>query len=1587
MVSSPKDNEQETEVLAALSAGEPVTGEPEYSDPIETEANAAEVEPVALDQAEAADEAVVAESEDVEPKVAEVDAALPISAPIAGGVADVESVEPAAPPEVVAAPVANPEPAPESLLANAREPLTRAEAVEQATRQWQERLSAMGGASALRDIDLLADATLDLSAAHPGGMAQFLAGRSTILGNLVREPSSLAHARRRAKVVIARAAEHHLKYGVTATTAALGVAAWYEVAGRPVPPPADVTDSGNLTPASATFDGAGQAEGSASSGDSATLSTAESAAVELSTAELGEVSDAESAATLVRAPVFLRPVTIETHEGDLEPTLTLRSRVVINPVVERALLRAGVDVATLMTPAVEGSSDLRQALDSIRDAASVALPGVEVTELIVVGSFAHPGQVLADDLAGGWIGQSDLVAALADDAQAREALDLPLPPFLQGDRDPSTERGVGDLDASQHRVLDTVASGISVVVDAPPGSPTTETVAAIVADAAASGRSVLHLPGTRRAAETLLQQAQELGIGDMVLDASAGSTQGAEVGEAITTRLGAEPPEVDVAKVSASRTDLARLHTALVARVRAWHTVRSEWGVSAHGAMQALADLTAARPAPRNTVRLNAATLARLSGREREVAKGELAKAATLGAFQLRRSDSPWFGVRLADAEQARTVVDQVQRLAVRTLPALRQKIAVATAQTGLEPAPTLAVWTEQLRMLEGVRRALDVFQPAIFERSAADLVAATSHRGDRGDYENMPASVRRRLRKQAKDLLRPGRHVTDLHAELVQVQEQREIWRMHCPAGGWPQLPESMTELASMTDEVVAALAGLDPHVRPTLGDGAAPLETVAFDRLGDHLLALAHDESVSRALPERTDAVAKLEDYGLNDLLGDLSIRRVPMSLVTAELDLAWWSSVLEEILSSDPALRGSGSFAADTQAWRELDRKQVASLVGPVTRAAATHLRTLAVAHKESAREVFREADAARRGLKQLDLRTLRHTHSPVAAAVLPCWSVPPMLVPQVLDPSDRVDLLVLDNVQNLSLEQAIGAIARADQVVLVGDVHRGGTGIVADLAAVLPQLQLDGNRSDRDEHLSAFLAEHGYADAVVCVPAPPGPSKIRLDLVEGRGMAAHGGVVETVAAEVDHVVDLVIDHALTRSDESLAVIALNARHAMRIRDAVTSAVSGSAAVSDYFASAKSEPFTVVDVESAAGLRRDAVILAVGYGKTPHGRVIHQFGAVSSPRGVSLLVDAIEACRSRLVVTSCIAPSELDLDRLRSGGSRMLADLLSFASTGGEPVTEPAAREGDPDPLLVDLADRLWRMGLTVVARYGPVDGVQIPLAVGHPSLAGELGVAILTDSAEYVATRSLRVRDRYWVERLERRGWDVLTLASIDVFLDPEAAARQVLDAVSARVRRNLESAPQVVEQGQVPVVLDVEDAEDEALVTPTLQAKRAERPDVFPGLPIGAYSPRELDALLAWIASDGTVRDEDELTAALNDELAIRRPSPRSAEVVAEVVQRFVAPNAAVVEALVVEEPETEPSDRGSSATAKEIVETLEGLTEQEVPTAVEESAAPSEIKPPVLPTRAWEDDDRAWGDRGSDGDDERFLREKPPHWS
>ena len=93
-----------------------------------------------------------------------------------------------------------------------------------------------------------------------------------------------------------------------------------------------------------------------------------------------------------------------------------------------------------------------------------------------------------------------VVHALAGDLDVKRALAEPLPEVPEGDRLPDAERGVGDLDPTQQAAVQHVVSGRHLVLDARTGADAPAVVAAILADAAASGRSAVYLPGNRRAA-------------------------------------------------------------------------------------------------------------------------------------------------------------------------------------------------------------------------------------------------------------------------------------------------------------------------------------------------------------------------------------------------------------------------------------------------------------------------------------------------------------------------------------------------------------------------------------------------------------------------------------------------------------------------------------------------------------------------------------------------------------------------------------------------------------------------------------------------------------------------------------------------------------------------------------------------------------------------------------------------------------------------------------------------------------------------------------------------------------------------------
>ena len=84
----------------------------------------------------------------------------------------------------------------------------------------------------------------------------------------------------------------------------------------------------------------------------------------------------------------------------------------------------------------------------------------------------------------------------------------------------------------------------------------------------------------------------------------------------------------------------------------------------------------------------------------------------------------------------------------------------------------------------------------------------------------------------------------------------------------------------------------------RPTLFD-------LPVEQLTEMIGTLAEDDRSLHTLPERTLLADQLREQGFEELLKDFAQRQVPAAEVADELELAWWQSALEAMISGDEYL----------------------------------------------------------------------------------------------------------------------------------------------------------------------------------------------------------------------------------------------------------------------------------------------------------------------------------------------------------------------------------------------------------------------------------------------------------------------------------------------------------------------------------------------------------------------------------------------------------------------------------------------------------------------------------------------------------
>jgi hypothetical protein len=1403
------------------------------------------------------------------------------------------------------------------------EPLpSREQLVASAADGWARELADLGGRDPLRDYRDLALGSLDLTHAHPSGLAMLFAGRPTRLSDLVREPGALAEARRKARAVAGKAAELSAERGLTACWLAVGIATW--------------TSPGAARP--------------------------------------------PAAPVLLRSCV-LRPRGVAEDDFDIDLGADLH----LNPALVGDVGQHGarLDPADVVSLALTAARfDPAPALDRVARACA-AVPGFRLEHRLVLSTFSAAPLLLAADLdaLGPRLAEHDVVAALAGDRSALPPTGGPVVKTVT-DPDPRAELLVLDADSDQQAVLDAVRAGSHLLVQAPPGTGRSQTIANLVAALAADGRRTLLVAQKRAAVVSVLERLGSVGLADLVLDLPDGGSARERVAAEVAARVdgvavGSAPDEDAVLRTLVDRRDRLSGH------VEALHAPRAPWGVSAYDAQLALAALTARRPAPRSRVRVRGEALARLTRAEAEELSVDLTAAAAAGAFEHAPDDDPWFGADLLTAEAAQGALRSVTELAATRLPRARQRVASLLSDAGLPPGATVAEWGEHLTLVASVRQTLEVFATSVWDTSLDDAVAATASaewRDSRGI--SMDWWERRGLVRQARQLLRPGPPPEDLHTALALAQEQRRRWQELAGPGSRPRVPAGLSSAQQAYDDVVKPLRELGPRLAGTTAGGDLLAADVAT--LAGRLEHLRESASTLEVVPQRARLRERLVPLALDALLADLADRRVAAEDVGAELELVWWTSVLEHVAATDPRYGQHDGELLRTMAleYAAADRQHVAAGASRVRLATANRLVEALGDHPEQGELLRSEAERPRGHRSLLELTA---ECPDVLAAATPCWAVSPLAVPQVVGPQVAFDVVVVDEASQLLPAAAVTALARGRQVVVVGDDRQlppagfsvtvapaeadspsgvgsprgasgapgtgaeaasagkpvssgapaqqaaGGSGsasaaaggpasVLEALSGVLPRVELRTQYRCLDEALVAFADERVYGGRLRTLPAAGEPTSmtsaadgadeagtpaVRLDVVPGSGDLAPGeDGIDSTDAEVERVVELVLQHARTRREESLGVVTLGRRHAQRVAEALRVVLPELPDVAAVLApDVGVEPFFVKAVDDAQGDTRDAVVLSVGYGRTPHGRVLHRFGALGEPGGERRLAVAATRARRRMTVVSAFGASELDPARLTAEGPRLLRDLLAACEAAAQPAgpaREDAAASAagpdtsgaptEPDALLQDLASRLRAQGLRVAQRYGR-SGSGIDLAVGEEG--GPLLVAVEGDGPAYAAVASTRDRDRLRVEHLQRLGWTHLRIWTTDVFRDPAREVARVVSVVRAAAARDRQRRAGAVRPSPVADWARVRWDGDRAVVAPSAQPAvlSGTRPSVPTGRPIEEYSPEQLDDVVRWICADTLARTDEQVAALARQHLGFVRRGARVDAALAAAIAR------------------------------------------------------------------------------------------------
>jgi hypothetical protein len=633
----------------------------------------------------------------------------------------------------------------------------------------------------------------------------------------------------------------------------------------------------------------------------------------------------------------------------------------------------------------------------------------------------------------------------------------------------------------------------------------------------------------------------------------------------------------------------------------------------------------------------------------------------------------------------------------------------------------------------------------------------------------------------------------------------------------------------AMQAEEAFVAATGLDEEF--WFGEGGRPgLEGIS---------------SQARLAASRPDLLPGWLDFDRAFKLSDSDFE-APLAVAGADgtltpdimgvaLDFLVFDNIAREAFVSHPALLSTSGKSLDVL------RSEYAAIDAEVMELRRAYIASTLLTKKvPEGRSSGRKADLTEMTLvraelskqkRHIPIRQLVNRSGKALQALKPCFMMGPLSVAQYIAPGTlKFDLVIMDEASQMRPEDAIGALARGGQAVVVGDTKQlpptsffdriadgaadeddeemtlaeDAKSILELSEAIFTPRMLRWHYRSRHESLIAFSNKQFYKNDLIVFPSPSGQGG-RFGVgwnFQDQG-ATTSGVNPVEARAVAKAASLAL---LNDRRRTVGVAAMNIKQAQRISDELAALAKDDPILAKVLSEAENstlgEPFFVKNLENVQGDERDIIIISMTYGPpTPGARVPQNFGPITLETGWRRLNVLFTRAKERMEIFSSMRASDIVPKEGGDRGSRSLKLFLDYAETArlGE---EAKLSDRDPDNDFEDaVIEGLQELAFECVPQVG-VANFYLDIGIRDPEAPQEFIAAIECDGASYHSSQSARDRDRLRQEILENLGWNIIRVWSTDWFRDPSGELARVSSELKRLISARAEARAQASSQARL-----------------------------------------------------------------------------------------------------------------------------------------------------------------------------------------